>query len=243
MANRVEFIIRDAVRQGWRLLAGGKHQKLWTPDGKRFKTVPFDRYGGREEHAFERDMIKLGWKPQSEIKAEEKQREKSVASVQDLIKANGTGQPVETKPPPEPVAAKAKRMSRVGIDRDILAALKGVFPHELDVTTLMMKVALNHPGVKQPMLYSYLSKLKAANKIINSRMGYYRLANADVAVAPLTEAQVEPLQHVVPGEVKLVIDQLVSAVDAAEKLMVRLSRQLAEQTEAAETIKRLAAKL
>jgi hypothetical protein len=245
MADNVEQFKRLAKLQGWKIVQSNRgHWKWYDPKGKMAVVTANTPSDWRSEQNLKRDLRKAGFD------FNYKGKEKSVVSVQDLIKANGEQAPV-LKPAPEPPipAVGRSRMSRAGLDRDILVAIKAVYPREIAFTDVKMKVAMNHPGIAQPTMHVASSKLKAAGKVINTRMGYYRAASAEVEVdsPSVTPVAAAPTPHViqaiVPEDARKVIDDLVNAVSAAEKLIVHLTRQLREQNEAAEAIKKMAARL
>lgn len=246
MTTKIEDIVSDAIRQGWKKTPGAKHWKLWTPDSRRWKLVPHRISEAAGSDLFEKDMRKLGWRPTEEIKAEEK--EKNVASVQDLIKANGSGESIAQVKPPvtddKYAHLRKPRISRAGMEETILTVLRGAYPNEVDFTTLKMKVSMQHPGVNATSIHTRLIGLKASGKVLNHNKGYYRAAGPDVRLDP-TQTQEAPqnLEPVLPEDVLAVVNNFKLAMSEMEKLVVRMNRQIAENNEAAETIKRLAAKL
>lgn len=232
---------REAKRQGWKVQHSGSNHLRWTPPHGRAVMTSLTPSNNYAINMIERDLKRAGLK----LGVEYEKREKPVPTVADLIKANGTGEPVGTPQinptQPAPKRPYASRQDRTGMVDEILVVLKGCYPQEMDFTTLKMRVAMNYPGVAQSSMHRYLAELKAAGAVMSTRQGYYRAKSIDATLP--TEAPVVPLEPILPDEHKQVIQNLLAAVAAAEKLIVKLTRQAAEQNEATETIKRLAARL
>lgn len=233
---------REAKRQGWKIAQSGSNHLRWTPPHGRAVMTSLTPSNNYAINMIERDLKKAGLK----LGVEYEKEEKKMPSVAELIKANGNGESIVSRAT-EPVEdfRSRPRKSRAGLDGEILTVLRGAYPSDVDFTTLKMKVSMNQPGVNSSSIHTRLNTLKAAGKVVSYSRGIFKATSADVQLdaAPTVQTPLPPLVPVLPAEAKAVIDGLVSAVEAAEKLIVRLTRQLNEQSEASEAIKRLAARL
>jgi hypothetical protein len=238
MADEIDEIGRLAKRQGWHYeLSRNSHWKFYNKEGRMVAVAPKTPSDHRSMKNFKAHLKNAGFL------FEIPKLVKEMPTVNDLIRVNGEG--TSFTEADKFAHTRKTRTSRAGMEKDILAVLKGAYPNEVDFTTLKMKVSLNHPGVNSTSIHQRLVMLKASGKVSNLNKGYYRATSADIALdSPVVESPQEvQMDPVLPGEAKLVIDNLKLAVEGANKLIIRLTRQLSEQEEATARIKALAARL
>lgn len=217
MANDVRRLTKLAKAQGWRVEHGTRHLKWYNPRGVCVATSPakIPEANFRLIRNFEADLRRAGFL----FTIPPRLKEKPVTSVSDLIKANGMAE----SPPPTKPEAPAKRQSRKGLDDEILVVLKAHYPHDVDTTTLKMKVSLNYPGVNSSSIFLALSKLKAAGKVLSAQKGLYRAVSPE----PEVKTPAPPVVPALPTDAQLAIDNLLSAVAEVERVIKTLQGQLA----------------
>lgn len=228
MDKEVKRIVKLAKRQNWRVEQGAKHIKLFDQNGVYRHglscKIPEGNY--RLIRNTEADLRRAGFKFEDELS---RLKEKPVVSVTDLIKLNAEGAKITQPPEPAPQKKKQARTSRKGLAESIMVVVRAHYPNDVDVTTLKMKVTLQHPGVHFSLIYTALRQLVDKGYIRKTRMGFYKFTGQETPViaAPPPPPPQNKLDVDLPADYQRVIDNLVNAVAEAEKLMKELHTRAA----------------